>query len=63
MRQIIVKKQKAFRLEIYNPFEVKEYDKFLVRNSRKSLSTLNNHLLLNSGNILDNSIYKLILFL
>ena len=42
-----------------NPFEVKEYDKFLERNSRKSLSTLNNHLLLNSGNILDNSIINL----
>ena len=50
----IVEKEYPF---VCNPFEVKEYDKFLERNSRKSLSTLNNHLLLNSGNILDNSIY------
>ena len=38
-------------------FDNKEYDKFFELNSRKSLSTLNNHLLLNSGNIVDNSIY------
>ena len=50
----IVEKEYPF---VCNPFEVKDYDKFFERNSRKSLSTLNNHLLLNSGNILDNSIY------
>jgi hypothetical protein len=54
--------QKFFIVEneypfICNPFDVREYDKFLEQNSRKSLSTLNNHLLLNSGDIVDNSIY------
>jgi hypothetical protein len=54
--------QKFFIVEneypfICNPFDVKEYDHFLEKNAPKSLSTLNNHLLLNSGNILDNSIY------
>jgi len=54
--------QKFFIVEneypfICNPFEVKEYDKFFEQNARKSLSTLNNHLLLNSGKIVDNSIY------
>ena len=50
----IVEKEYPF---VCNPFEVKDYDKFFELNSRKSLSTLNNHLLLNSGNIVDNSIY------
>jgi hypothetical protein len=54
--------QKFFIVEneypfICNPFDVKEYDKFLEQNSRKTLSTLNNHLLLNSGEILNNTIY------
>jgi hypothetical protein len=54
--------QKFFIVEneypyVCNPFEVKEYDKFFEQNSRKSLSTLNNHLLLNSGKIIDDSIY------
>ena len=64
-KQFIVNKvlgQKFFIVEneypfVYNPFDVKKYDTFLEKNSRKSLSTLNNHLLLNSGNLLDNSIY------
>ena len=50
----IVEKEYPF---VCNPFDVKEYDKFFEQNSRKSLSTLNNHLLLNSGSIVDNSIY------
>jgi len=54
--------QKFFIVEneypfVSNPYDAKEYDKFLEKNSRKSLTTLNNHLLLNSGEILDNSIY------
>jgi hypothetical protein len=54
--------QKFFIVEneyqyVCNPFDVKEYDKFLEQNSRKSLSTLNNHLLLNSGKIVDDTIY------
>jgi hypothetical protein len=53
-RFFIVEKEYPF---ICNPFDVTTYDKFLEQNSRKSLSSLNNHLLLNSGNILDNSIY------
>jgi len=50
----IVEKEYPF---VCNPFDVKDYDKFFEQNSRKSLSTLNNHLLLNSGSIVDNSIY------
>jgi hypothetical protein len=54
--------QKFFIVEneypfICNPYDVKEYDKFFEQNSRKSLSTLNNHLLLNTGSIVNNSIY------
>ena len=54
--------QKFFIVEneypfVCNPFDVKDYDKFFEKNARKSLSTLNNHLLLNSGKIVDNSIY------
>ena len=54
--------QKFFIVEneypfVCNPFEVDDYDKLLEKNARKSLSTLNNHLLLNSGDIFDNSIF------
>jgi hypothetical protein len=54
--------QKFFIVEneypfVCNPFDVKDYDKFFEQNARKSLTTLNNHLLLSSGNIVDNSIY------
>jgi hypothetical protein len=64
-KQVIMNKvlgQKFFIVEneypfVVNPFDVKSYDPFLERNSRKSLSTLNSHLLLNSGNIIDNNIY------
>jgi hypothetical protein len=54
--------QKFFIVEneypfVCNPYEVSDYDTFFERSARKSLTTLNNHLLLNSGNIIDNSIY------
>ena len=54
--------QKFFIVEneypfVCNPYDVKEYDKFFEKSARKSLTTLNSHLLLNSGKIIDNSIY------
>ena len=54
--------QKFFIVEneypfVCNPYAVNDYDKFLEKSARKSLTTLNSHLLLNSGNIVDNSIY------
>jgi hypothetical protein len=54
--------QKFFIIEneypfVVNPYDVKSYDSFLERNSRKSLSTLNSHLLLNTGEIVNNNIY------
>jgi hypothetical protein len=54
--------QKFFIVEneypfVCNPYMVNDYDKFLEKSARKSLTTLNSHLLLNSGNIVDNSIY------
>jgi hypothetical protein len=42
---------------VCNPYDVNEYDKFYEKTSRKSLTTLNSHLLLNTGNIIENSIY------
>ena len=42
---------------VFNPYDVTEYDRFLEQNARKSLSTLNNNLLLNTGDIYENSIY------
>ncbi len=64
-KQFIVNKvlgQKFFMIEneypfVCNPFDVEIYDSFLERNARKSLTTLNSHLLLNSGEIVDNNIY------
>lgn len=54
--------QKFFIVEneypfVCNPYDVNDYDKFFERSARKSLSTLNSHLLLSSGTILNNSIY------
>ena len=54
--------QKFFIVEneypfICNPYKVNSYDNFFERNSRKSLTTLNNHLLLNTGKIKNNNIY------
>ena len=42
---------------IVNPFEVDEYDEFIERASRKSLTTLNSNLLLNSGFFEGNTIF------
>ena len=42
---------------VVNPFEASEYDPFIERASRKSLTTLNSHLLLSSGPIKNNNIY------
>lgn len=42
---------------IVNPFEVDEYDDFIERSFRKSLTTLNSHLLLNTGDIVGNNIF------
>jgi hypothetical protein len=54
--------QKFFIVEneypfVCNPYEVDEFDSFFEKNARKSLTTLNSHLLLNNGEIIDNSIY------
>jgi len=54
--------QKFFIVEneypfVSNPFEVDEYDDFIERAARKSLTTLNSHLLLNTGKIVGNNIY------
>jgi signal recognition particle subunit SEC65 len=64
-KKLIVNKvlgQKFFIVEneypfVVNPYEVKAYDSLLERHSRKSLTTLNSHLLLNSGEIVNNNIY------
>ena len=42
---------------IGNPFNVENYDKFIEENYRKTLTTLNNYLLLNVGTVVDNNIY------
>ena len=42
---------------IVNPFEVDDYDQFIERASRKSLTTLNSNLLLNSGFFEGNTIF------
>lgn len=54
--------QKFFIVEneypfVVNPYKVDSYDSFFEKVSRKSLSTLNNQLLLNNGSIVDNNIY------
>ena len=42
---------------VCNPFLVAEYDDFIERASRKTLTTLNAHLLLNMGDIQDNNLF------
>jgi len=42
---------------VCNPFEVIEYDSFIERASRKSLTTLNSHVLLSNGEFIGNNIY------
>ena len=54
--------QKFFIIEneypfVCNPFDVTSYDPFIERAARKSLTTLNSHLLLSNGAIVDNNIY------
>jgi len=54
--------QKFFIVEneypfVCNPYDIDDYDVFFEKTARKSLSTLNSHLLLNSGKIIDNSIF------
>ncbi len=54
--------QKFFIVEneypfVCNPYDVTGYDTFFEKNARKSLSTLNSHLLLNSGEIFNKNIY------
>ena len=64
-KEFIVNKvlgQKFFIVEneypfVCNPFQVTKFDTFFERTARKSLTTLNNHLILNSGNIINNNIY------
>jgi len=54
--------QKFFIVEneypfVCNPYDVYNYDKFLEKTARKSLTTLNNNLLLNNGDIFSNNIF------
>jgi hypothetical protein len=42
---------------VCNPFDVTEYDSFIERASRKSLTTLNSHVLLSNGEFIGNNIY------
>jgi len=54
--------QKFFIIEneypfICNPYDVDSYDTFFERKARKTISTLNSHLLLNTGQIINNNIY------
>lgn len=54
--------QKFFIVEneypfVCDPYDVVDYDDFFERASRKSLTTLNSHLLLNTGKIVNNNIY------
>ena len=53
--------QKFFIIEneypfIVNPYQVTDYDEFIERAARKSVTTLNSHLLLNMGPISNNTI-------
>jgi len=64
-KEFIVNKvlgQKFFIVEneypfVCNPYQVTKYDTFFEKTARKSLTTLNNHLILNSGTIINNNIY------
>lgn len=42
---------------VCNPYDINEYDTFVEKSIRQSLTTLNSHLLLNTGEIIENSIY------
>ena len=64
-KQYIINKvigQKFFIVEneypfVCNPYKSESYDTFFEKTIRKSLTTLNSHLILNSGKILNNNIY------
>ena len=64
-RQFIINKvlgQKFFLIEneypfICDPYKVTSFDTIFERSARKSLSTLNNNLLLNTGEIINNNIF------
>jgi hypothetical protein len=54
--------QKFFIVEneypfVCDPYKATDFDSFFERKARKTLSTLNSHLLLSSGTIIDNTIY------
>jgi hypothetical protein len=42
---------------VCDPYDVSKYDVFFEKSARQSLTTLNSHLLLNTGDIIENSIY------
>jgi hypothetical protein len=42
---------------VCDPYDVKAYDTFFEKNARKTLSTLNSHLLLTTGDIVNNNIF------
>jgi len=50
----IIKNEYPF---VVNPFKINDYDRIIERASRKSLTTLNKHLLLDTGFIIGNNIY------
>ena len=54
MKYFIVENEYPF---VSNPYDVTEYDTFFEKFSRKTLSTLNSNLLLNSGEIYNNNIF------
>jgi hypothetical protein len=54
--------QKFFIVEneypfVCNPYENTMYDSFIDKNAKKTISTLNSHLLLNTGKIINDNIY------
>jgi len=54
--------QKFFIVEneypfVCNPYQNTMYDSFIDKNAKKTISTLNSHLLLNTGSIVNNNIY------
>jgi len=50
----IIKNEYPF---VVNPFKIDDYDRVIERASRKSMTTLNKHLLLDTGTIIGNNIY------
>jgi hypothetical protein len=64
-KQYVINKvigQKFFIVEneypfVCNPYKLESYDALFEKTARRSLTTLNSHLLMNSGKILNNNIY------